>query len=261
MDLLNPVGPISAHEKTLILVAFWIMLAVAIPVFVMTFYFAWRYRASNKKAPYLPNWDFSWKIDIVIWALPIIIVIALGVISWQTTHSLAPYRPLASDKKPINVDVVSLDWKWLFIYPDQHIASVNKLVLPVGHPVHFRLTSATVMTSFSIPRMGSQIYAMAGMRTQLNLLADKVGTYYGHNMQFSGRGYSDMNFTVQVQQPNEYQSWVQRVSKLHKKLDQKVLTNLEKPSVNDDVTYYSSVSEDMFQSIINKFDGDSGSTI
>lgn len=253
MALLDPAGPISAHEKSLLLTAFWLMLIVATPVFVLTFWFAWRYRASNKKATYLPQWDFSWKVDAVIWLLPVIIVVTLGVLSWKTAHSLAPYRPIASTKKPIEVDVVSLDWKWLFIYPEQHIASVNQLVIPVDRPVNFKLTSDTVMTSFFIPRLGSQIYAMAGMKTRLNLMADKPGTYSGRNFQFSGRGYSDMKFQVLAEHEADFGQWVKSVRGSEQKLDMAALKKLEMPSSADPVRHFAWVKPALFQTIINQY--------
>ena len=253
MDLLDPAGPISAHEKSLILTAFWLMLIVAIPVFALTFWFAWRYRASNRKATYLPNWDFSWKVDAVIWVLPVFIVVTIGILTWQSSHALAPYRPIASKQKPIDVDVVALDWKWLFIYPQQHIATVNQLVVPVDRPVNFKLTSDTVMTSFFIPKFGTQIYAMAGMKTSLNLMADKVGTYVGRNFQFSGRGYSEMKFQVLAKHETQFKQWVDKVHSSDQKLDMAAMKQLEKHSTADPVRHFSRVDPTLFQAIINKY--------
>jgi len=251
--LLDPAGPISAHEKTLILTAWWLMVLVALPVFILTFWFAWHYRASNRKATYKPTWDFSWSVDAFIWVLPLVIVVILGVLAWTTTHDLAPYKPIASKKKPLQVDVVSFDWKWLFIYPEQHIATVNQLVLPVDRPVNFRLTSDTVMTSFFIPRLGSQIYAMAGMKTRLNLLADRPGTFNGLNIQFSGRGYSDMKFQVIANHEADFENWVTSVQKSKQKLDMTALAKLKKPSVADPVVHYGWVKPQMFQTILDQY--------
>jgi len=251
--LLDPAGPVSAQEKTLILTAWWLMVLVALPVFILTFWFAWHYRASNKKASYKPNWDFSWSVDAFIWVLPLVIVVILGVMAWTTTHELAPYKPIASGKKPVEVDVVSLDWKWLFIYPQQQIATVNQLVVPVDRPIKFKLTSDSVMTSFFIPRLGSQIYAMAGMKTHLYLMADKPGTFSGLNIQFSGRGYSDMKFQVVAEQESEFHNWVKTVQKSTQKLDLAALKKLKKPSVAAPVQHYSWVKPGMFQSIINQY--------
>jgi cytochrome o ubiquinol oxidase subunit 2 len=251
--LLHPAGPIGAHEKTLILTAWWIMVLVALPVFVLTIWFAWHYRASNKKANYQPNWDFSWSVDAVIWVLPLIAVAILGVLAWTSTHSLAPYKPIASKKKPVEVDVVSFDWKWLFIYPKQHIATVNQLVIPVGHPINFKLTSDTVITSFFIPRLGSQIYAMTGMRTRLNLVADKTGTFGGVNINFSGRGYSDMKFKVLSENEVDFNKWVTSVKQSDLKLDMTALAQLKKPSIANPVTHYGWVKPNMFQTILDQY--------
>ena len=159
----------------------------------------------------MPKWSYSAKIDFFMWAVPIAIVTVLAILAWTRTHSLDPYKPIPSADKPINIEAVSLDWKWLFIYPDQNIATVNQITFPVNVPVSFKLTSDTVMTSFFIPQLGSQIYAMAGMQTRLHLLADKPGTYAGHNQQFSGRGYADMHFKANAVSREEFQAWVQKI--------------------------------------------------
>ena len=160
------------RQKNLIITALALMLIVVVPVILMTFWFAWRYRASNKAATYTPNWSHSNKIEAVVWGIPCIIILVLGIITWKTTHSLDPRAPLPSTVKPLEIEVVSLDWKWLFIYPEQGVAAVNELVFPANVPVHFKVTSGSVMNSFFIPQLGSQIYAMAGMRNQLNLIAN-----------------------------------------------------------------------------------------
>lgn len=251
--LLNPAGPIGAHEKSLILTAWWIMVLVALPVFVLTIWFAWHYRASNKKATYMPNWDFSWSVDVVIWVLPLVGVAVLAFLCWTSTQNLAPYKQITSEKQPVEVDVVSFDWKWLFIYPKQHIATVNQLVIPVDRPINFKVTSDTVMTSFFIPNLGSQIYAMSGMRTRLNLIADKTGSYIGQNMQFSGRGYSDMNFKVRIEQDADFKNWVSSVQKSEKKFDMTALEQLKKPSVANSVAHFGSVKPNMFQTILDQY--------
>ncbi len=251
--LLHPAGVVAEHEKNLILTAWWIMVLVALPVFVLTGWFAWHYRASNKKANYQPDWDFSWSIDAVIWALPLIAVAILAVLTWTSTHDLAPYKPIASEKAPVEVDVVSFNWKWLFIYPKQHIATVNELVIPVGHPINFKLTSDTVVTSFFIPQMGSQIYAMTGMRTRLNLIADKTGTFGGVNINFSGRGYSDMKFKVHSENEADFTKWVASVQKSNMKLDMAALKELKKPSIANAVAHYGSIKPDMFQTILDQY--------
>ena len=172
-SVLDPKGQIAADEKSLIITATLLMLIVVIPVIVLTLWFAWKYRASNTSATYLPNWSYSHRIEAVCWAVPCAIIVVLGVLTWKTTHQLDPFRPIDSKVKPITIEVVSLDWKWLFIYPEQHIATVNEIQFPAGTPVNFRITSDTVMNVFFIPQLGSQIYAMAGMQTQVNLIANE----------------------------------------------------------------------------------------
>lgn len=250
--LLHPDGTVGAHEKSVILTAFGLMLIVVVPVFLMTFLFAWRYRASNKKATYQPKWDFSWKIDAIVWLVPTLIITALGVLSWKTTHALSPYRPLASSNRPVQVEAVALDWKWLFIYPKRHIATVNQLVFPVDRPVDFRLTSDTVMTSFFIPRLGSQIYAMAGMRTKLHLLADKTGTYTGRNFQFSGAGYSAMHFKAIATTPAKFQQWVRQVRQSGRTLSLAAFKKLARPSTANPVVHYAAVRPHLFDYVIHR---------
>jgi cytochrome o ubiquinol oxidase subunit II len=251
--LLNPMGPIGADERQLILTAFGIMLLVVIPVIVMTFWFAWRYRASNSDATYAPRWENSHKIEAVVWAVPAIIVAFLSVLVWRSSHELNPYKPIASKVKPVQVEAVSMDWKWLFIYPQLGIASVNKLVFPTNVPVSFRITSDTVMTSFFIPQLGSQIYAMAGMQTRLNLLADKAGTYRGMNSQFSGDGFSGMHFNAVATSAKGFQDWVRQVRRSHTTLDQAGIKKLEKRSTNAPVQYFATVQPGLFGSIIRKY--------
>ncbi|MGA7801280.1 MAG: ubiquinol oxidase subunit II [Gammaproteobacteria bacterium] len=253
MALLDPKGPIGANEKTLILTSFALMLIVVIPVFVMAFIFPWKYRASNKKATYEPKWAHSTKIELVVWLVPSLIVSALGYLVWKDTHQLSPYRPLASAQKPIRIEAIAMDWKWLFIYPDQHIATVNKIEFPANVPVNFRLTSDTVMTSFFIPQLGSQIYAMAGMQTQDHLLADQPGTYIGRNFQFSGRGFASMRFQAVATSRQNFQDWVNKIKHSQDTLGLSALKKLEKPSTDNPVAYYSSVRPHLFDYIIHKY--------
>ncbi len=256
--LFDPKGPIGEAQRFVILTAIVLMLIVIIPVFVMAFWFSRKYRASNSEATYLPKWSYSGKIEFFMWAVPITIVTALSVLTWTSTHALDPYKPIPSAENPINIEAVSLDWKWLFIYPDQNIASVNQLTFPVNVPITFKLTSDTVMTSFFIPQLGSQIYAMGGMQTQLNLLANKPGVYIGHNQQFSGRGYSGMNFNANAVSSEEFQSWVQEIKQSPDKLDVDRYDKLAQPSVGVPVTHFSSVTPDLFGYVLHKFDPASG---
>jgi cytochrome o ubiquinol oxidase subunit 2 len=253
--LLNPKGPIGESERFVILAAIGLMLIVVIPVFIMAIWFPLKYRASNTDSTYMPKWSYSAKIDLVMWAVPIAIVSVLAFLAWTRTHSLDPYKPIPSAAKPINIEAVSLDWKWLFIYPDQNIATVNEITFPVKVPVSFKLTSQTVMTSFFIPQLGSQMYAMGGMQTRLHLLADQPGTYAGHNQQISGRGYADMHFQAKAVSPEEFHAWVQKVRQSPEKLDLGRYEQLTQPSAGYyPVTYFSAVKPDLFLYILRTFD-------
>src|SRR3989442_1619101 len=194
MTVLSPAGAVGAQEKSVIVFASALMLLVVVPVIVLTLVFAWRYRASNKEATYAPDWSHSAAIEIVAVTIPTLIIIALARLVWTSSYKLDPARPLETNRKPVIVEAVALDWKWLFIYPDQNIAVVNELAMPVGVPVSFRITSDTVMNSLYIPQLGGQVYAMAGMQTRLNLVADRAGTFDGMSSQFSGDGFSGMRF-------------------------------------------------------------------
>jgi cytochrome o ubiquinol oxidase subunit II len=253
LELMNPKGSIGAQEKDLILIALGLMLLVVIPVIVLTLVFAWRYRESNSKATYMPKWAHSTPIEIVIWSIPCIIVAFLAVLIWETTHSLDPYRTLESDVAPVNVEVVALDWKWLFIYPDYGVAAVNHLAIPVGTPINFRLTSASMMNSFFIPQLGSQIYAMAGMRTKLHLIADEAGTYAGRSSAFSGPGFSDMHFDTVAVPRKQFDAWITQARNAPVALDEASYRRLEQPSIKTPATTYARVTPGLFDSIVDRF--------
>jgi cytochrome o ubiquinol oxidase subunit II len=253
--LFDPKGPIGDEVRFVIITAILLMLIVLVPVFIMGFWFPRKYRASNTESTYMPKWSHSTKIEFFMWGFPIAIVTGLAILAWTSTHSLDPYKPIPSAEKPITIEAISLDWKWLFIYPDYNIATVNEITFPVNVPISFKLTSETVMTSFFIPRLGSQIYAMGGMQTRLHLLADEPGTYAGHNQQISGRGYVNMHFKAHAVSREEFQSWVQKIRQSPEKLDPARYETLAKP--NDGyfpVTYFSSVKPGLFEDIIRKFD-------
>lgn len=254
--LLTPKGPIALDERNLILLSLFLMLLVVVPVIIMTFVFARKYRATNTKATYAPHWDHSHKIETVVWGIPCVIILILGVICWRTSHSLDPAMPLQSAEKPMVIDAVSLDWKWLFIYPDQHIATVNTVEFPVGVPVRFMITSDSVMNSFFIPQLGSQIYAMAGMVARLNLIANESGSYDGLSSNYSGKGFSDMNFQAHAVSPADFDGWVASVKAKGVPLTDDVYAALAKPSENDPVTYYSSADPALFDHIVGKYMGD-----
>src|ERR1700743_1627805 len=206
--VLDPKGPVGADEKIILFDATVIMLAVVIPVILCTLAFAWWFRATNRSARRRPDWEYSGRVEFVTWSIPAMIVLFLGGIAWISSHDLDPKKALKSESQSIEIEVVSLDWKWLFIYPQEQVAALNELVIPVNTPVHFKLTSASVMNSFFVPQLGSQIYTMAGMTTQLNLLASRAGNFSGLSAQFSGDGFSDMRFDVRAVAPGEYRAWL-----------------------------------------------------
>lgn len=206
--ILDPKGPVGAAERTILFDAIAIMLAIIVPTMIGTLAFAWWYRASNTRATYRPDWAYSGRIELVVWSVPLLTIIFLGGIAWVGSHDLDPAKPLVSDRKPIAVQVVSLDWKWLFIYPEQHIATLNQLVIPTGTPVDFSLTSSSVWNSFSISQLGSMIYTMKGMTSRLNLQADREGTFHGLSTHFSGDGFPDMHFDTRAVSPEAFQAWV-----------------------------------------------------
>jgi len=250
MPLLDPKGPIGDSERFVILVAFGLMLIVVIPVIVMAFWFPRKFRASNTESPYSPKWSHSWKIDLVVWLVPAAIVTALAILAWTTTHRLDPYKPIASKVKPVTIEVVALDWKWLFIYPDQQIATVNRIVFPVHAPLSFKITSDAVLASFFIPQLGSQLYAMPGKLARLHLLADEEGTYQGQNQQFSGRGYADMRFEAVATTEEQFEDWIQKARRSPDRLDSDRFATLRQPSSKVPVQYFSGVTPGLFDHIL-----------
>ena len=247
--VLDPVGPVGAQEKQILLNSTAIMLAIVIPVMIATVAFAWWFRRGNKKAEYRPDWEYSGAIELVIWSVPALTVVLLGGIAWIGSHDLEPSKPLVSAVPPVEVDVVSLDWKWLFIYPDQGVATVNQLVVPAGTPISFRLTSATVWNSFFIPQMGTMIYTMPGMTTRLNLQADRQGNYDGLSSHFSGDGFSGMRFTVHALPPQEFAAWAQGARGKGPMLDGRGYAELAKPSSYVKPAIYGSVAPGLFEAI------------
>ena len=250
--LFDPAGPIGAEQKTLILIAFGLMMLVVVPVICMAIFFAWRYRASNKDANYEPKWSYSAKIEAIVWTIPAIIVAALGILVWYSSHKLDPYRPINTGVKPIVVEAVSLNWKWLFIYPDHNVATINELVFPANVPLSIKITSDSIMNAFFIPQLGSQIYAMPGMRTQLHLLADKPGTYYGISSSFSGPGFSDMNFKSVATSSQDFENWLSKAKKSPESLTLARYRDLTDPSTKHPVEYFSSVRPNLFECILHK---------
>ncbi len=258
LELLDPKGSVGEQEKHLILIALGVMLLVVVPVIVLTLVFFWRYRESNTAATYSPKWSHSTKIEVVVWTIPVIIVVALAVMIWETTHKLDPYRPIepvASDKPPVRVEVVALNWKWLFIYPDYHVATVNRLVLPVDTPVEFKLTAESLMNAFFIPQLGSMVYAMSGMQTKLHLIANQTGTYAGMSSAYSGAGFSDMHFKAHVTSRADFEKWVHEAQGSPDTLDAPTYVKLEQPGTGVPVPIYANVMPGLFDAIVGKYMG------
>jgi cytochrome o ubiquinol oxidase subunit 2 len=248
--VLDPQGPIGLAERTILFNATAIMLAVIIPTILLTLAFAWWFRQGNAKADYFPEWSYSGRIEVVVWSIPALVIVFLGGIAWVGSHDLDPGKPIESRIAPINIQVVSLDWKWLFIYPDHGVASVNRLIVPAGTPISFKLTSATVMNSFFVPQLGSQIYTMAGMTTRLHLLADKPGIYPGISAQFSGAGFSNMRFDVVAQPETEFATWVSATRSGGGKLDAESYAKLERPGIVEKPIAFGEVTARFFEGIV-----------
>jgi cytochrome o ubiquinol oxidase subunit 2 len=249
MNILDPHGPIGAAEKSILIDSVAIMLAIVVPTIVAIFAFAWWFRASNARARTLPEWEYSGRIELIVWAIPALVVMLLGGVAWLGAHELDPAKPIASSQPPLEVQVVSLDWKWLFLYPGQKIASVNTLTVPAGIPVHFSLTSASVMNAFFIPQLGSMIYTMNGMTTRLNLLADSPGVFQGLSAHFSGDGFSDMAFEVRVVSAADFSDWVATASQSNATLDAARYAQLAEQSMKAAPASFRLDQPDLFQSI------------
>lgn len=232
MNIFEPQGPIAAAEKTILIDSLGIMLAIVLPTIVAIFAFAFWFRASNTRAFYWPNWEYSGRIELVVWSIPALTVILLGGVAWIGSHQLDPAAPVAGTGSPIRIQVVSLDWKWLFIYPDQRIATVNELTVPAGAPLQFQLTSGSVMTAFFIPQLGSMIYTMNGMVTRLELRADNEGTYQGLAAHFSGDGFPDMLFDVHVVSQLAFSDWVASTARTDRVLNKDSYWKLAQQSVD-----------------------------
>jgi cytochrome o ubiquinol oxidase subunit 2 len=248
--VLDPQGPIGVADKTILIDSLAIMLAIVVPTIAATLGFAWWFRASNTRATYLPDFEYSGRIELIVWSIPLLTVILLGGVAWIGSHELDPAKPLASDTPPLEIQAVSLDWKWLFIYPDQHVASVNQLVVPAGVPLHFSLTSASVMSAFFIPQLGSMIYTMNGMRTQLNLRADAPGTFLGLASHYSGDGFSDMHFTAEAVPTERFAAWIDAARNAGPILDAESYAALARQSIDATPFTYRAVDPSLFHQIV-----------
>ncbi|MGO2241089.1 MAG: ubiquinol oxidase subunit II [Halomonas sp.] len=252
--LLDSKGQVGAEQRTLILTSFGLMLIVVIPVIAMTMLFGWRYRRSNSVAKYTPDWAHSNLIEAVIWIVPCAIIVVLALLTWKTSHSLDPHKPLESDVEPMEIQAIALDWKWLFVYPEQGIASVNELAFPVDTPVRFRVSSGTVMNAFFIPRLGSQIYAMAGMDNDVHLIANEVGVYPGRSTNYSGAGFSGMVFDAHVTSNENFDAWVAEVAQSPNTLSYpEGYEALAEQSEFNPVEYFSSVTPEFYERLVSSF--------
>ncbi len=249
--ILDTAGPIAAGERTILLNSVAIMMVIVVPTILATLGFAFWYRADKPRGRYLPDWAYSGRVELVVWSIPILVILFLSGVIWVGSHDLDPFKPLESEKtvKPMEIDVVSLDWKWLFIYPEQGVATVNQLVIPTGVPIHFKLTSASVMNTFFIHRLGSMIYTMNGMVTQVNLQADKPGTYWGQSAQYSGDGFSDMNFQTHAVAPADFAGWVAKTKGQGPALDANVYKDFSKQGVIKTPYSYGAVQPGLFDQI------------
>ncbi len=249
--VLDPHGPIASAERQILFNSLGIMLAIVIPTIVATLGVAWWFRSSNRRATYLPEFEYSGRLELLVWSIPAMTVLLVGGVAWVGAHDLDPRKPISPTVKPLAVQVVSLDWKWLFIYPEQGIASVNHLTVPVGTPLSFELTSSSVMNSFFVPQLGGQIYTMSGMVTRLQLQADHPGSYPGLSANFSGGGFADMRFKVDAVPAAQFAQWVTAARNSGPALDKATYADLAKPSQAVAPFTYRSVASGLFQQILS----------
>jgi cytochrome o ubiquinol oxidase subunit 2 len=250
--VLDPQGFIGLSEKTILIDSVSIMLAIVLPTIAATLAFAWWFRASHTSAAHLPDFRYSGRIEIITWSIPLLTIMLLGGVAWIGSHDLDPAKPLASDTPPLEIQGVSLDWKWLFIYPNERVASVNKLVVPTGQPIHFSLTSASVMNAFFIPQLGSMIYTMNGMTSQLNLRADAPGTFRGLSSHYSGDGFSDMHFDVQAVPAEQFTAWIEATRNTGPTLDAGSYAALARQSKNISPFTFGAADPGVFQQIVTQ---------
>lgn len=259
--VLNPAGDIAAQQGNLVITATVLMLIIIVPVILLTLLFAWKYRQGNRDARYDPDWHHSTVLELVIWTVPLMIIIALGALTWIATHKLDPYRPLdridaqralAADTKPLEVQVVAMDWKWLFFYPEQGIATVNELAAPVDRPIRFKLTATSTMNAFYVPDLAGMIYAMPGMQTELNAVINKPGVFHGLASHYSGKGFSGMTFKFHGLSDADFVQWIAKAKTEGKPLDKASYLNLAKPSERDPVQRFSSVEEGLYHKVLNR---------
>jgi len=251
--VLNPKGMIGLKESDLIITASLLMLIVVIPVFILTWFFAWRYRESNIKAKHAPDWEHNYVAEFCWWGIPFVIIVILAVITWRSSHELNPFKPIDTGKKPIAIQVVALQWKWLFLYPEQGIATVNYIQFPEETPVNFEITADAPMNSFWIPQLGGQIYAMPAMRSKLHLIANEKGTFRGVSANISGDGFAGMTFIAKATSQEEFDQWVQSVKQSPMQLNTESYNRLVEPTSYDPASFYQLAQPDLFDQILMKY--------
>lgn len=259
--VLNPSGDVASQQASLILYSVLLMLIVVVPVLALTVFFAIRYRASNTDAAYEPEWDHSTSLEIVIWSVPLAIIMCLAGLAWVATHRLDPYKPLRriseqqaidTSVAPMVIQVAAMDWKWLFIYPEQGIATVNELAAIVDRPIEFQLTSTTVMNSFYVPALAGMIYTMPGMQTELNAVINEGGVYKGFSANYSGAGFSKMHFKFHALDADGFKTWAQKVRASDQQLDRETLAILDQPTIAHPITYFDDFEEGLWDKILNQ---------
>ena len=259
--VLNPAGDVAAQQGQMVITATLLMLVIIVPVIALTLFFAWKYRQGNTEAEYDPEWHHSTKLELVIWPVPLAIIIILGALTWVTTHKLDPYRPLdridaqrpvPAGLKPLEVQVVAMDWKWLFVYPEQGIALVNELAAPVDRPIHFKLTATSTMNAFYVPDLAGMVYAMPGMQTELHGVINKAGVFPGLASHNSGAGFSGMTFKFHGLSDAGFAQWVQQAQAEGKTLDKSTYLQLAKPSERDPVQRFARVDGDLYDRVLNR---------
>ncbi len=248
-SILSPAGPIADGERLILLDSLGIMLAIVVPTIVATILFAWWFRASNTAATYRPGWQYSAKLEALVWSIPALVVLFLGGLAWIGSHTLDPAKPIAPAKRTLEIQVVSLDWRWLFIYPKQHVATINRLVIPVGTPVHLQITSASVMNVFFVPRLAGEMYSMNGMVTQLNLQADQVGAFPGLSAQFSGDGFSEMHFDAVTVPASQFDAFLAHARAGNSRLDEAAYRSLSHQSHDGQARLFGDVADGLFDEI------------
>jgi cytochrome o ubiquinol oxidase subunit 2 len=258
--VMSPSGDVAMQQRNLVIASTGLMLLIIVPVIILTLIFAWHYRSSNKAAVYDPDWHHSTQLEVVIWSVPLVIIIALGALTWISTHTLDPYRPLSriapgqpvsAETKPLEVQAVALDWKWLFFYPEYGIATVNELAAPVDRPINFKITASSVMNTFYVPALAGMVYAMPGMEMKLHAVINKAGVYEGLSAQYSGSGFSRMTFKFHGLDQGGFEAWVAKVKAEGKDLSREAYLDLEKPSEREPVRYYASAADGLFSRIVN----------